>query len=738
MANLNINELVDQQRERIGYDENPERVCAQTLTVPFTTTVSGGRALIAEHQFNQLIPLGEPEPPTLGTGYENLFGDQSSSIIVADANYVVLDKIEKFNDYPGHHYYLIVQREDGVIDVLERKCYQHNTESFGYLFNTDFMDSLEVGSTIRKNSIVRRSGSYDKYCNRQDGRNIPTAYICDDRNTEDSMIMAQYVAKSMWSPLVHFIPIIKNENDIFLNWYGNEQLYKCIPDIGEYIRDGIVVASRKSVINEAPYMQYSKKLAEPMMSDRKFTIQGKARLVDINIYCNNTANISTEMYDSQLYYYYQDNLRFLTEFVEIVEQYSGRFQLSRELSDMLYLHKRILNGDIFTKEKEFSNMLIELVLVEENEVSPGDKFADRFGGKGVISTILPDDQMPRTEDGRIVGLIKNPKGVNNRENGGQLYELSINAASYKRLDSLGKMIGSDIYDANEAFDILMEYINEINHETAEYIKHQFVRNGLEDIENIIRDQKLELLDDMITKGRIPVRLKPISNTVTIDDLDRIISSTGLDNQSYIYAPIKSSSGVTRMVKSRRKITVGDVYMYRLKQYGEEKFTVTSMSSTNLKNENSRSKANSNYTAVHSATPIKLGDMEMTDLFHTSAEVMIINLMILSLSPHGRRMVESMLTDDPFDVDIRLDSSAKNRSVEIINAYLKALGLEFSFVKKKKQVREGIIQYELNTFRPSAISPIEMIDKEDYMAKQEAYIDECIENNKIRPAIIMKE
>lgn len=737
MANLNIAEAIEKQKEIIGYNQDKERVCGQTLTVPFSSTISGSRALIAEHQYSQLLPIGNSEPPTLGTGYENLYGDESSSIIIADQNMHVLEKISKFSAKPDHHYYLLVQKEDSTIDVIESKCYGYTTEAFGTVYNTDYANSLETGSTIYQNDIIRRSTSYDQYCNRQDGRNVPVAYICDEWNTEDSMLIAQYVADDFWAPLVHDIEIIKNENDIFLNWYGDKNLYKCLPDIGEKIRDGIALVSRKSVIREAPYMQFKNKLMSPMMSDQKYTIQGEATLVDIDIYCNNTDNISTEFYDSQLYYYYQDNMRFINEFVDAVAQYDGIFPFSRELKDMYYEFRRILRGDTFDKDKEFSNMYIKLVFLEKKDVMPGDKFADRFGGKGVISRIVPDAEMPRLSDGRIVGIVKNPKGVNNRENGGQLYELDLNSTSYKYLCMLEKAISTGVYDAEEAFDRLMEYINEINHTTAEYIKAQFKVNNFDEKE-IIRQGKLEFLDDLISKGKLPVRLKPITDTVTIDDLARIIESTGLDCQSYLSVPIKDSNGNIRYVQSRRKVSVGDVYTYRLKQYGEEKFSVTSMSSTNLKNENSRSKANSNYKAIHSSTPIKQGDMELTDMFHMSAEVMVINLMILSLSPHGRRMVESMLTGDPFTVDIRLDSTAKNRSVEIINSYLKFMGLEFEFVKSKKQIREGIIQFEINKFVPRYDNPLEMLDKEDYVKKQEEYYNRQKEQGLVKPGVIMLE
>ena len=61
------------------------------------------------------------------------------------------------------------------------------------------------------------------------------------------------------------------------------------------------------------------------------------------------------------------------------------------------------------------------------------------------------------------------------------------------------------------------------------------------------------------------------------------------------------------------------------------------------------------------------------------------MMIHSLSPQGRRLVEQMYTGDPFNIDIKLDSDSKNRSAEIANTYLKAIGRRLNFYKKKRMI-----------------------------------------------------
>ena len=70
--------------------------------------------------------------------------------------------------------------------------------------------------------------------------------------------------------------------------------------------------------------------------------------------------------------------------------------------------------------------------------------------------------------------------------------------------------------------------------------------------------------------------------------------------------MEDSNGNIRYVETRRPVPVGKIYNYRLKQYAEEKFSVTSLSATNLKNLNTRSKANKIYESKYTKTPIMFG------------------------------------------------------------------------------------------------------------------------------------
>ena len=165
--------------------------------------------------------------------------------------------------------------------------------------------------------------------------------------------------------------------------------------------------------------------------------------------------------------------------------------------------------------------------------------------------------------------------------------------------------------------------------------------------------------------------------------------------------------------------------YKVKQYAEEKFSATSLSATNIRNENTKSRVKKDFRELYSNTPIRFGNMESQNMQHLNVEVVISNMMIHSLSPQGRRLVEQMYTGDPFNIDVKLDSDSKNRSAEIANTYLKTVGRKLVFLKKPK-VRKAIticpVLFEKAPFRPAVTFVSEEYRAEHDFVKE--YYDNC--------------
>jgi DNA-directed RNA polymerase beta subunit len=510
-----------------------------------------------------------------------------------------------------------------------------------------------------------------------------------DKNMEDSIIYSDVAAERLTSPLIKPVEIMINENDIPLNLYGDDKLYKAIPDIGEDVKDSILIALRKEKKEESIYTQSIERLRHCMMSDVKYTLTGK--VIDVDIRCNNVPNLDN-YYNSQFKMYYNELQRMSAEIVATITQYEAyNYQLSYDVQKLFANAKRVLNKDQYIEKKLFSNLMIRVVVLEERELQVGDKTSNRYGGKGVLSTILPQHLMPRIGENEYVDVILNSNGVYGRENPGQLFELSITHIGCEIL----KRISMGEYTVDQAFDLIAKYIEFISASEANSLRVV--------LSNMNEEEKAYFLQSYLNDGAIQISAKPISESITIDTLAEMYKAFPWVKQVEIEVPIKDSNGRYRYVKARRPIIVGKQYTFRLKQYAEEKFSATSLSATNIRNENTKSKAARDYRELYSNTPIRFGNMETNDLCHLGAAYVVTNLLIHSLSPHARRLTEQMFICDPFRVDIRLDDVSSNRSAEIANVYLKTIGRRLIFNKRRKIRRKMLItpmyKTEYTTSRP---------------------------------------
>lgn len=642
---------------------------------------------------DHVFPLIIGEKAIIETGYEIRFGDYSSSITKSDANYQVIGKISKFSFSPNHHYWLLLlDQENKRLDVVERISYSYITESYGYLYNNEYLDTTTVGSYIPKGTIVQKSLAFDEFNNRKDGVNFNVAYLALDDNMEDSIIFSNEAAGRLTSPLIKPIQIMINDNDIPLNLYGDDNTYKVIPDIGEDIKDALLIGLRKEKKEESYFTQSVDTLSKVMLSDEKKKTHGK--VIDVNIYCNNP-DILDNHYYAQLKMYYNELQRYSREIVQTVMPYvADGYELTYDLQKLFANAKRVMNKDQYIDKRPYSNIILEIVVLEELKMSPGDKASNRYGGKGVASDFWPKELMPRFKNSRgeyeYVDVIFNSSTMYNRENFGQAIELSL---THIGSEIIHRII-SNKCSLEEAYSMIKTYIGLCSPDQAEYLESI--------IKDMTREEMAFFIESIINSGSIHLSMKPISDAISIDKIAEIYTHFPWIEQNNVEVPMRGSDGSIRYIPARRKMVIGKQYIFRLKQFAEEKFSVTSLSSTNIKNENTKTKAKKDYRELHSNTPIRFGNMETNGFCHAGAEIVVSNMMIHSLSPQGRRLVEQMYTEDPFEINVKLNSDCKNRSAEIANTYLKAIGRRLTFVKKlKKRIK-------------MAMSPI-FFDKDQYQS-----------------------
>ena len=698
-----------------------EHMLGKGLLQPFNNTNSGPRKIMHGVHRDHIFPLYNGEKAIAETGYEIRFGDESSSVIATDSDYEVVAKIPKYSFSPNHQYYLIMKDlRSKKLDVIERICYHYTTEEYGYLNNTDYLDSLQIGQKIPEDTIVMKSLAFDEYNNRKDGLNLDAVYMSLDLNMEDSLIILDEVSDLGASPLLKYVTVMINENNIPLNLYGDDKVYKCIPDIGEDIKDSVFIGLRKEKKEEMVFSESVDHLKKLMMSDEKKLLNGK--VIDINIYCNNPENLN-QYHNQQFKMYYDEQQRMSQEIVSVVTQFIvDGYEISYELKKLYATSKRIINKDQFIDKNTFSNIILEAMVLERLPIREGDKMANRYGGKGVVSKILPRELMPRKSNGEPIQIIFNEFTMPNRENPGQIFELHQNHVGHGIIEHIKK----NNLSLEEAIELVSKFLDIVVPAQAQEFKNMISR--------MTKDEIIFFMESIIRDEQIHTSAKPISESMDIDKLEELYDAFPFVESEYLQVPIIDSNGNIRYVNTRRRVIAAKEYVFRLKQFAEEKFSATSLSATNLKGENAKSKASKNYNELYSNTPIRKGNMEINNELHLGVEAVMENLMIHSVSPDARKLVRKFYTGNPYKVDIKLDQESSNRGAEIINTRLKTIGRRLVFKKvKKNRVKMPISPFYFT--KQQIIKPFMFVHDDSFDAKKYyEELDKINEQKKTKPGI----
>lgn len=287
--------------------------------------------------------------------------------------------------------------------------------------------------------------------------------------------------------------------------------------------------------------------------------------------------------------------------------------------------------------------------------------------------------------------------VYGRLNAGQLFEMSVSYVCIKIIE----YFNTQVLDVGECIEMFLDLLKIVSPSMYNYM--DVLLDNMSDEDRIVYIQTI--MDDQ----SIYLAIEPMSENMSIQKLEELYDAFPWIHDDTILMPIIDSMGNIKYVESRRPIVYGYLYFYRLKQYAEEKFSVTSLSSTNIKNENTRNKASNNYKALYARTPIRFGEMEIGNMIHMGADLVSQILMIYSSSPLARQLCSQLETGDPFNVDVKLDMDSKNRNAEILNVYLKTKGLKITFKKHLKRPKHPIPIQPMSFFDKPSNDPMIFYD-----------------------------
>jgi len=635
---------------------------SEELLIPGVNMSDTMRINMFDNHLLQSIVLAETEFPKVFTNFENQIGDISSAKKIATSDLKILERlfINKFKNVV-----ILKDKENKIIDIFKRQECFWLTEYYGWK-NNNYIDEFEVGETFPKGECLFSNTSYDEDMNFGYGVNLNAMFFPYKNLTyEDAIVINESTAKKMSSYNIHVVEVTVNSNDILLNLYGNSKKYKSFPNIGEEINNKILCARRRISHNSALAELKNDNINKiNYNTDTIFYSNGK--VIDIEIFSNQPLE---ELERHKIFKYevsiLKNYYRYCKKFIELIDKYEKKYPNYTFSDDLNFEYNRCQlaldeEKKWLSENKEFNYLIYRFIIIEINPLVVGNKITNRYGGKGVISKILPDEEMPVNQYGERPDIILNVLGVINRTNLSQLLELEINFISKEIERYL-----STIDDIDKKKKILFKYLKICNKNQYKFTKEYY--------ENLPNDNYRNCFWDEICSEGIYIHQPPFYKTMNIDTLMELYTAFPFI-KPYKFENIQN------------ELIMGKIYYMRLKHDSFGKFSARSAKYLNLKKVPAKSRSFKNSENLYSSTPIRLGEMEIANLIGlNNIDELIRFIELYSSNNQSRRsiIIQLLLATNPLIInEIKNNPTEKGNIRKILDEYLMCLGIELENEKKE--------------------------------------------------------
>ncbi len=392
--------------ELIDYmDISPKQLfSAAASLIPFLEHDDANRALMGSNMQRQAVPLINPDPPLVGTGMEANVARDSGQLIIAQDDGVI-------QEIDGNH--IKVKYKGGKI--VSYFLYKFQRSNQGTCINQKPL--VMEGDKVKKGDVLA-DGPSTKDGDLALGRNLLLAFMSwEGYNYEDAIIISEKLVKEDVLSSIH---ISKQELEARQTKLGAEEITRDIPNIGEEVL---------ADLDERGIIRIGAEVKPGDILVGKITPKGETEL---------------------------------TAEEKLLRAIFG--EKAREVRDSSLKvphgeYGKVIDVQIFSRNRGDDlppgvNELVRVFIAKKRKISIGDKLAGRHGNKGVISVILPEEDMPYLEDGTPIDIIFNPLGVPSRMNVGQVLETHLGWAAKKGWDEKGVKRSEDgsIYCSTPIFE----------------------------------------------------------------------------------------------------------------------------------------------------------------------------------------------------------------------------------------------------------------------------------------------
>ena len=380
-------------------DVSPSQIVSLTTSlIPFLDHDDAKRALMGSNMQRQAVPLLKTEAPFVGTGVEAAVAKYSGSSVVAKADGVV-----EYADSKK----IIVKNAKGKDTYYMTEFERSNDETC-----INQVPIVKAGDTVTRGEVIA-DGPSTNQGELALGKNMVVAFMTfDGYNYEDAVILNERLVKDDVYTSIH---LQHYEIDCRDTKLGPEEITRDIPNVSEEARknldkNGIIRIGTEVKENDILVGKVTPKGVQELTSEEKLlhAIFGEK---------------TREVRDTSL------------------RVPHGTYGIVHDVK-------------VYTKENSDElgagvSKIIRVYIVQKRKIQVGDKMSGRHGNKGVVSLVLPEEDMPYLPDGRPVDIMLNPMGVPSRMNLGQLLELHLGMAA----KNLGVYTATPVFDGASVEEI---------------------------------------------------------------------------------------------------------------------------------------------------------------------------------------------------------------------------------------------------------------------------------------------
>ncbi len=395
------NEIISVDRADVDYiDVSPKMmVSIATAMIPFLENDDANRALMGANMQRQAVPLLTTEAPIVATGQEHKNCVDSEVAMVAHAPGTV-------TQVSADH--ITVRQDDG--EVVDRKLTKFARSNHSTCVNQ--RPIVEVGQHIEAGEVIA-DGPSTSNGEIALGKNILMGFMTwEGYNYEDAILLNERMVKDDVFTSIHIEEYETEARDTKL---GPEEITRDIPNVGE---DSLKDLDERGIIRIGAEVSANDILVGKVTPKGETDLTAEERLLRAIF-----GEKAREVRDTSL---------------KLPHGESGI----------------VVDVNVFTREAgdELSpgvNMVVRVSIAQKRKISVGDKMAGRHGNKGVVSRILPQEDMPFLPDGTPLDIVLNPLGVPSRMNIGQVLEVHLGYAA----KTLGWKVATPIFDGANEEDI---------------------------------------------------------------------------------------------------------------------------------------------------------------------------------------------------------------------------------------------------------------------------------------------